>query len=101
MHAKLFLVFLVSIFSIAVSNASVPAQAPASTNAPSGGFFSLYFSNLASTPTPSAPTITCSIDSVIVGFNTTPGPNFLKSRCKNILDILPSLAPVKPGKVLA
>lgn len=68
--------------------ASVPTSPPPSSSAPAGGYFSQYFTNLKSTPTPIAPTVTCSVDTVIIWFETTNLSTLFKPRCQNFSDLL-------------
>ena len=58
-------------------SAAVPTSPPTTSSAPVGGWFSTYFSNIASTPT-------CGVGSVITGFDATPGIGYLKPTCLNL-----------------
>ena len=76
---------MMSILSV---SAAVPTGVPSGSSAPNGGYFSQYFTNLRSNPTPITPTTTCSVDSVIIGFETMDLSTLFKPRCQNFSDLL-------------
>ena len=81
-------VFILMTSTLSVS-AAVPTSPPPTSGAPAGGYFSKYFTNLRSSPTPISPTTLCtSSQSIIVGFDTTNAATLFTPKCREFSDIL-------------